>query len=108
MAQRRYKLKKGDTVQVLAGNNSGRSGKILKMFPKTGRAIVQGVNIVKRHRRETQTTPGGIEEIEAPVDVSNLILVCPKCGATTRVAYIDIEEGGLARACRKCKEMIDT
>ena len=106
--QRRFKLKKGDTVKVLTGSNTGRIAKILKMFPKDSRAVVQGVNIVKRHQRATQTSPqGGIEEKEAPVHVSNLALVCPKCNITTRVAYIRIEGGGLTRVCRKCHEMID-
>ena len=108
MTQKRYKLKKGDLVKVLAGNNSGRTGKVLKMFPKASRAIVQGVNLVKMHRRPTQTSPqGGIEEKEAPVHISNLILLCPKCNTETRVAYTRLEDAGLARVCRKCKEMID-
>jgi len=108
MSQNRFKLKKGDTVKVLAGNHSGRVGKILKMFPKTSRAIVQGVNLVKLHRRPTRVNPqGGIEEKEAPIHISNLILVCPKCSAETRVAYIKIEDTKLARVCRKCREMID-
>ncbi len=106
--QRRYKLKKGDTVKVLSGEGKGRVAKILKMFPKDERAIVQGVNIAKMHRRATQTNPqGGVEEKEAPVHISNLELVCPKCGLATRVAYVRVEGGGLKRVCRKCKEMID-
>jgi large subunit ribosomal protein L24 len=108
MSQIRIKLKKGDNVRILSGNNRGRNGKILKMFPKTSRAIVQGANLVKMHRRPTQVNPhGSIEEKEAPIHVSNLILICPKCGSQTRVAYSRIEDARLTRVCRKCKEMID-
>ncbi|MFP4460481.1 MAG: 50S ribosomal protein L24 [Candidatus Zixiibacteriota bacterium] len=104
----KYKIKKGDLVKVLTGEYRGRTGKVLKMFPKTGKAIVQGVNLAKMHRRATQTNPqGGIEEKEAPLDVSNLMLICPKCNLGTRVAYVDVEGGGLVRVCKKCKEMID-
>jgi len=109
MTQRRFKLKKGDNVKILSGNSVGKEGKILKVYPKDAKAVVQGVNIVKMHRRKTQTNPqGGIEAKESPVDMSNLMLICPKCGIPTRVAYHVVKEGGLSRVCKKCKEMIDT
>lgn len=104
-----FRLKKGDIVKVLSGNYKGKSGRILKVFPESGRAIVEGVNMVKIHRRATDTNPqGGIEEKEASINISNLILVCPRCGHSTRVVYAFVEGGGKVRVCQKCHERVDT
>ena len=78
MSNIKYKIRKGDEVIVLTGKDKGKSGEITKMLTKEGRAIVQGVNLVKRHQRQTQTTEGGIITKEAPIHVSNLALKDPK------------------------------
>ncbi len=80
------KVRKNDEVIVIAGNYKGKKGKVLKVFPKTQRIIVEGVNFIKRHSRPTQTNPqGGIIEKEAPIHVSNVMVICPKTGLPTRV-----------------------
>ncbi len=81
------KIKKGDTVKVISGANLGKEGKVLKVYPKTNRVIVEGVNVIKKHAKPTQNHPdGGILEYEAPFSVSNVMLVDGKNG-TTRVGY---------------------
>ncbi len=79
---------KNDTVEVIAGDDKGKRGRVLKIFPAKNRVIVEKVNFVKRHTRPTQKNPkGGILEKEAPIHVSNVMVVCPKCGSPTRVAH---------------------
>ncbi len=100
-------VRKGDTVLVLTGEYAGSRGRVLRVFPKKGRALVEGVNMVKRHTRARR--PGeqsGILEKEAPVHVSNLMVICPRCGQPTRVKKKILEDGSRARTCRKCGEMI--
>lgn len=101
------KIKKGDRVVVLTGRSKGRTGEVLKMIPKEGRAIVQGVNVVKRHTRPTQTTQGGILEKEASVHVSNLALVDPDTGKPTRVGFKFLEDGRKVRFAKRSGEIID-
>jgi large subunit ribosomal protein L24 len=101
------KIKKNDTVRVVAGNSRGIEGKVLKVMPATGRIIVEKVNLIKRHTRPTQQNPaGGILEKEAPIHVSNVMLVCQKCGNLTRSANKRLADGGRERVCKKCEEMI--
>jgi large subunit ribosomal protein L24 len=106
------KIKKGDTVLVIAGEDRGKTGKVLKVFSVKNRAIVEGVNFIKRHTRQTQRAQkGGIIEKEAPVHVSNLMLYCPKCSTPTKVAFriLEGEETGRSnkvRICRKCGEIV--
>jgi large subunit ribosomal protein L24 len=106
------KIRKNDTVVVLSGEYKGKSGKVLKVFPQEKRIIVEGVNFIKRHMRATQRNPkGGILEKEAPIQVSKVILQCPKCGETGRVAHKVIQAEGSpelnrVRICRKCGEII--
>jgi large subunit ribosomal protein L24 len=105
--KRRVHVKKGDTVAVITGKNLGKRGKVLQVFPATSRVLVEGVNIVKRHTRPTQALPqGGIVEKEAPIDSSNVMLVCSKCSQPTRVAKKMIDQK-YYRACKKCGEIID-
>ncbi|MCD6531659.1 50S ribosomal protein L24 [bacterium] len=102
------KIKKGDLVEVIAGNDRGVRGKVLKVFPRENRIIVEGVHFVKRHVRPTQRDPqGGIQEREAPIHISNVMLVCPNCGHPTRVGFKFMEDGTRVRVCRKCHEMIE-
>ncbi|MCG8441703.1 MAG: 50S ribosomal protein L24 [Caulobacterales bacterium] len=104
------KIKKGDRVVVLAGRDKGKSGEVLKVFPAKERAIVQGVNVVKRHQRPTQFSAGGILEKEAAIHLSNLAHVDPKDGSPTRVGFKVVGEGESARKVRFAKrsgEIID-
>lgn len=101
-------IKQGDKVKVLAGKDAGATGKVLRLYTSRNKALVEHVNMVKRHQRPTQTIQkGGIIEKEAPVNLSNLQLVCPRCSKPTRVHREKIAEGGSVRVCKKCKEMID-
>jgi large subunit ribosomal protein L24 len=100
-------IDKNDMVEVIAGNDKGKRGKVLKTFPENERIIIENVNFIKRHTRPTQKNPkGGILEKEAPVHVSNVMIVCPKCGETTRVAHRRLADGSKERACKNCEEMI--
>ena len=102
------RIKKNDIVKIIAGNYRGKKGKVLKVYPRRNRLIVEGVNFVKRHTRpKSQTDPGGIQEREGPIDVSNVMLICPKCSAPTRVGMYFTEDGSKVRICCKCREMID-
>ncbi len=101
------KIKREDFVYIIAGKDKGRKGKVLQVIPKKQRVIVEGVNIVKKHQKPTQTTQGGIIEKPAPIHVSNVMLVCPKCGKPTRVGFTFLEDGTKVRMCKKCKEIID-
>lgn len=100
------KIKKKDIVLVIAGKDKGKKGEVLKILPKEERIIVSKINIVKKHVRPTQTQPGGIREIEQPIHISNVMLVCPKCTQPTRVKIDFLPEGKKVRICKKCGEMI--
>ncbi len=102
------KIRKDDRVEVIAGEDIGKRGTILKVFPKKGRAIVEGVNFIKRHTKARGTQQGGILEREASVQVSNLMLVCPKCDSRVSPRVSVLSGGKRARACRKCGEMISS
>ena len=101
-------VKKGDRVKVIAGKDKGKEGEILRALPKKGRVVVEKVNIVKKAMRPTQQNPqGGISSIEAPIDASNVMLVCPSCKAATRVGHRIDEAGKKHRVCKKCGKDID-
>jgi large subunit ribosomal protein L24 len=98
------KIKKNDMVMVIAGNSRGKTGKVLRVFPEKNRVIVEGVNMVHRHRRPTQTNPqGGITQQEAPVNVSNVMLLDPKSNEPTRVGAAPVidENTGKTKYVRK-------
>lgn len=98
---------KEDTVLVISGNERGRQGKVLKTFPKTGRILVEGVNLIKRHTRPSQQSPqGGIVEKEATINASNVMVICPKCNNATRVKHKLLENRKSVRICRNCEEML--
>jgi large subunit ribosomal protein L24 len=103
--------KKNDNVVVIAGNSRGKSGKVLKIFRDEHRVIVEGVNIIKRHSRASQKNPqGGIVQKEAPINASNVMVVCPKCNKPSRVGYKSVSDSATGRKhtmriCRKCEEM---
>ena len=101
-------VKKGDTVKVLSGKDKGKQGKILRAIPAKERVVVEGVNIVKKAQRPTQQNPqGGITTREAPLNVSNVMLVCPKCNEATRTGKRVNEAGKKVRVCKKCGQDID-
>jgi len=102
------RIKKGDTVEVISGKDRGKRGEVLKVIPKKDRVIVEGVNIVHRHVTPTQDMPqGGIIENEAPIHVSNVQLVCPRCDEMTRVGAERLDDGTKVRKCKKCDEIVD-
>jgi large subunit ribosomal protein L24 len=106
----KMKIAKNDTVMVVSGDYRyvGRTGKVLKVFPETRRIIVEKVRFVKRHTRAMlqQGQQGGILEKEAPIHVSNVMLVCPKCGKPTRLGTTTLADGTKERLCKKCGEMV--
>ena len=104
---KRLKFRKGDKVIVLAGRDKGKTGDVLKMMPADMRAIVQGVNMVRRHTRPTQSNPGGIVEKEASIHLSNLAHVDPGDSTATRVGYRTLEDGRKVRYAKKSGEVID-
>ena len=101
-------VKKGDRVKVIAGKDKGKEGEILRSVPSKGRVVVEKVNIVKKAMRPTQQNPqGGISSVEAPINVSNVMLVCPSCKAATRVGHRFKDDGTKVRVCKKCGKDID-
>lgn len=106
----KIRIAKNDTVMVIAGDYRyrGRTGKVLKVFPDTKSIIVEKVRFVKRHTRAMlqQGQQGGIVEKEAPIHVSNVMLVCPKCGKPTRLGATKLADGTRERVCKKCNEMV--
>ena len=103
----KFKLKKGDEVVVLTGKDRGKKGRIVQMLRAESRALVEGVNMVRRHTRPTQTQAGGIVEKEAPVHLSNLAIADPKDGSPSRVGYKTLEDGRKVRFSKKSGEVID-
>ena len=103
----KLKIRKGDKVTVITGRDKGRTGEVLRVDPKRGRVLVQGVNMVKRHQGPSQTTPGGIIEKEATLHVSNVAHVDPKSNQPTRVGYRFDTGGRKARFAKRSGELID-
>ena len=102
------KFKKGDKVLVTTGRDKGKTGEILKVLPKKHRVIIQGVNKVKRHTRPTNTSPGGVLDIEATIDVSNLSHLDPKDDTPTRVGFKLLKDGRKVRFSKRSGEIIDS
>jgi large subunit ribosomal protein L24 len=102
------KIRKNDTVLVIVGKDRGKKGKVRKALPKEDKVIVEGVNMIKRHSRATgQARQAGIIELEAPLDISNVMLICNKCNKPTRIGFRFLSDGRKARFCRSCDEVID-
>jgi large subunit ribosomal protein L24 len=101
------KIKKGDKVVVLTGRDKGRAGEVVQVMPKEERALVRGVNLVKRHQRQTMNQEGGIIQKEAPVHLSNLALADPKDGKPTRVGFKVLEDGRKVRFAKRSGDLID-
>jgi len=102
------KIRKGDRVQILSGRDKGRQGEVIRVMPTEDRALVQGVNLVKRHQKATGVgNRGGINEKEAPIHLSNLSLIDPKSGKPTRVGFKVLEDGKKVRVARASGEVLD-
>ncbi len=102
------KIRKDDTVVIIAGKDRGKKGKIRRALPSENKVIVEGLNMIKRHSRAGRAArQAGIIELEAPVHVSNVMLVCGKCGNPTRVSYRFLADGKRVRICNSCQEVID-
>jgi len=100
------RIKKGDTVLIISGKDKGKKAKVLVAFPRQNKITVEGVNIVKKHRRpRSEKEKGQVVEIPKPIDVSNVKLVCPKCSQTVRVGYKRVEKKKY-RVCKKCGQEI--
>jgi len=100
-------IKKGDRVIVIAGRDKGKKGEVIKLFPKEDRALVAGVNVVKRHQRQTQSQAGGIVNKESAIHLSNLAHVDPKSGNATRIGFKTLNDGRKVRFAKKSGEVID-
>lgn len=103
----KLKIRRGDEVIVMTGRDQGKRGEIIKVLPRENRAIVRGVNLVKRHQRQTQTAEGGIVSKEAPIQISNLAIADPKDGSPTRVGFKTLKDGRKVRFAKRSGEVID-
>lgn len=109
MTQNRLHVRSGDRVKVIAGNYKGATGQILRAMPSRGKVVVDGVNMRKRHQRPSQRNPeGGIVTFEAPIDVSNVMLICPHCDEPSKYGRRRDEEGDVERICKRCENPIPT
>jgi large subunit ribosomal protein L24 len=105
----RSRLRKNDLVQVIAGKDAGKQGKVLKVLPEKNRVIVQGVGFIRRHTRPNpqRNIKGGIAEREAPIHASNVMIVCGECGKRTRIGAKVLADGSKTRICRRCEGVLD-
>jgi large subunit ribosomal protein L24 len=102
-------IKKNDTVVVITGKNKGKRGRVIRVMPSDNKIVVEKINIVKRHMKPSRKyAQGGIIEKESPIHISNVMLLCPKCDRPTRISSMELADGKKVRACKKCKEVIDT
>lgn len=104
---KKIKIRKEDNVQILLGKDRGRSGKVLRVWTKEGKVLVEGINIYKRHVKKTKQNEGGIIDIPKPINISNVSIICPSCKKLTRVG-MKIESNKKMRICKKCQEVIKT
>ena len=108
----KLKIRKGDTVELISGRSEekGKRGEVIRVLAEEHRVVVQGVNLRTKHQGQVQsqgrTVNPGIVKLEMPIDISNVMLVCPKCGKTTRVS-LSRDEGKVLRVCKKCDALID-
>ena len=109
MSRLQTPVRRNDTVLVIAGKDRGKRGRVLKLLPERNRVVVEGVNVIKRHTRPnpSRNIKGGVVEREASLHASNLQLVCPDCGAQTRVGRRLLGDGRKVRICRKCEGVVD-
>ncbi len=104
----RFKIRKGDTVMVTTGKDRGKTGKVLEVISSEGRVYVEKLNMIKRHTKPTQKhRQGGIIEKEAPIQISNVLILCQSCNKASRTGMRRLEDGTKLRYCKKCGEIID-
>jgi len=102
------KIRKNDNVLVITGKDKGKKGKVRFAYPKKKRVLVDGINFIKKHSRaKKQARQAGIIDLEAPINVSNVMLFCEKCNHPTRIGFRFLEDGKKVRFCRSCNEVID-
>ena len=102
------KIRKNDNVLVVTGKDKGKKGRVRFAYPKKNRVLVEGVNFIKMHSRaRAQMRQAGIIEREAPIDVSNVMLVCSRCNRPVRVGFRKLDDGRKVRICRACNEVVD-
>jgi large subunit ribosomal protein L24 len=108
MAVTKLHVKKDDMVMIIAGKDKGKSGKVLRVLPEKGRVLVESLNVVKRHTRPSQMNKeGGIIEKEAPISISNVLLLCPGCDKPVRTGLKVLDDGSKVRFCKKCNEIVN-
>lgn len=100
------RLKKGDKVKIIAGKDLGKVAKVERVYSKQKKVLIEGVNLFKKHIKKSEKIPqGGVVEVPRPLDISNVLLICPKCQKATRVG-LRFEKGKKYRVCKKCKKLI--
>jgi large subunit ribosomal protein L24 len=101
-------IKKNDTVMLISGDEKGKSGRVLSILPSKDRILIESLNMIKRHMKPSKKySQGGIIEREAPVHLSKVMLVCPKCSKPTRIGNTMLENGKKIRSCKKCGEVVE-
>ncbi len=102
-----FKIRKGDIVQAIKGKDRGKKGKVIEVLSTKGRALVEGINMVKKHKRQTrQDQKGGIVSVELPLQISNLMVVCKHCSRPSRIGFQVAKDGTKSRVCKACKEVL--
>jgi large subunit ribosomal protein L24 len=102
-----FKIKRNDIVKVISGKDNGKQGKVLRVFRSSNRAIVERINLVKKHlRRRREDQQSGIVAVESPIQVSNLMVICKHCNKPARIGFTILKDGTKSRLCKKCKEII--
>jgi large subunit ribosomal protein L24 len=109
MSRLQTPIRKNDTVLVTTGKDRGKKGRVIRLVPEKNRLIVEGVNLIKRHTRPNpaKNVKGGVVQREASLHASNVQLVCPECGAQTRIGHKVLDDGRKVRICRKCEGVVD-
>jgi large subunit ribosomal protein L24 len=108
MSRFHFRIKKNEEVEVIAGREKGKRGKVLKVIPKKERVVVEKVNFIKRHTRPgARSRQGGIVEVEGPLHISNVMLICSKCERAVRVGYKILDDKRKVRHCKRCGEILD-
>ena len=101
-------VKKNDTVLIIAGKEKGKRGRVLSVYPSKDRLLIEKINMIRKHMKPTRKyAQGGIIEKEAPLHISNIMLICPKCNKPTRISNTQLQDGRKVRMCKKCREVMD-
>jgi large subunit ribosomal protein L24 len=101
-------IKKNDSILVISGREKGKRGRVLSVYPLKDSLLIEKINMIKKHMKPTRKyTQGGIIEKEAPIHISNVMLICPKCNKPTRISNASLQGGKKARVCKKCREVMD-